>query len=128
MKTTVTESGTLVPVTALLDAWASHDWQNGTVIGALAVHDQLIVRTRNSTYEIIVTVPQTAEILVRGGRFFPEFTHARVGGCSLGEGFLKLHGVYVGFQLEIFADDQPSVVTTRIRTVRIIPAQDGTMM
>jgi hypothetical protein len=58
-----------------------------------APHDRLIVRTRNSTYEIVVMVPYVASVMVRGGAFFPDFTPARVAGSSLGGGFLKLHGV-----------------------------------
>ncbi len=73
--------------------------EHGVHLPDLAPHDHLIVRTRNSTYEIIVLVPHTASVMVRGGAFFPTFTPARVAGSSLGGGFLKMHGVYAGFQL-----------------------------
>lgn len=106
----------LIPSVAQLDHWSTHDWQNGVVVNRLSLHDRLIVHTRNSVYEIIVTTPHTSEVLVRGGAFFPEFTPARVAGASLGGSFLKLHGVYPGFQLEIVAEGQ-SVITTRVRTV-----------
>lgn len=103
-----------------LDSWTGHDWRHGVILPHLGPYDQLIVQTRNSTYEIIVIEPQTASVLVRGGRFFPEFRPARVVGSSLGGGLLKIHGVYAGFQLELVADQ--AILTTRVRTVAVLPA------
>ena len=112
---------------ATLDTWTAHDWSHGVMIPRLAPHDQLIVRTRNSTYEIIVLVPHTASVLVRGGAFFPTFTQARVAGSSMGGGFLKLHGVYAGFQLELLTDDLP-IITTRVQTVSVLRTRDAAVM
>jgi hypothetical protein len=121
-------SGSPAPVlAATLDTWTAHDWSHGVLVPHLAPHDQLIVRTRNSTYEIIVMVPHTASVMVRGGTFFPIFTPARVAGSSLGGGFLKLHGVYTGFQMELVTGDLP-VVTTRVRTVSVLAARGGAAM
>ncbi len=114
-------------VAATLDTWASHDWSHGVFLPQLAPQDQLTVCTRNSTYEIIVVVPHTASVLIRGGAYFPRFTPARVAGSSLGGGFLKLHGVYAGFQLELATDDLP-IITTRVRTVSVIPIRDSAVM
>jgi hypothetical protein len=61
--------------------------------------------------------------MVRGGAFFPNFAPARVAGSSLGGGFLKLHGVYAGFQMELVTDDLP-IITTRVRTVSVLPTRD----
>ena len=58
MNTTIAQSPALVPA-ATLDTWTAHDWSQGVLLPHLALHDQLIVRTRNSTYEIIVVVPRT---------------------------------------------------------------------
>jgi hypothetical protein len=126
MSTTISRSPAPVPV-ATLDAWAAHDWSHGVLLPHLAPHDQLIVRTRNSTYEIVVVAPHTASVMVRGGAFFPTFTPARVAGSSLGGGFLKLHGVYAGFQMELVTDDL-SIITTRVRTVSVLPTRDGVVM
>jgi hypothetical protein len=117
-----------VPAAAQLNAWTAHDWLDGVVIDELSPHDRIVVRTRNSTYEFIVTVPHTAAVLVRGGAFFPDFTPAHLSGCSLGGTFLKLHGVYARFQLEIVAEGQPVVMTTRVRTVTVVPARAGQVM
>jgi len=126
MNTTISGSPARVPA-ATLDTWTAHDWRHGVFLPNLAPYDRLIVRTCNSTYEIIVMVPYTASVMVRGGAFFPHFTPARVAGSSLGGGFLKLHGVYAGFQMELVADDLP-VITTRVRTVSVLPTRDGEIM
>ena len=95
MNTTISRSPAPPPA-ATLDGWTAHDWSQGVLLPHLAPHDRLIVRTRNSTYEIIVMVPRAASVMVRGGRFFPSFTPPRVAGSSLGGSFLKPHGVYTG--------------------------------
>ena len=126
MSSTIAKSPAPQPV-ATLDTWAAHDWSHGVLLPQLAAHDRLIVRTRNSTYEIVVLVPHTASVMVRGGAFFPTFMPARVAGSSLGGGFLKLHGVYAGFQMELVTDDLP-IITTRVQTVSVLPTQDGAVM
>ncbi|PYS52962.1 MAG: hypothetical protein DMG13_14440 [Acidobacteria bacterium] len=80
--------------------------------------DRLIVRTDNSTYEITLISARSGEILIRGGRFFPEFTPVRLAGSSLGGSFLKLRGIYLGFNLEIQVDRQ-LIVTSRVRKISI---------
>ena len=109
-----------------LDSWTGHDWRNGVFVPNLGPYDKLTVRTRNSTYELIVVEPQTASVLVRGGRFFPEFSRARVAGSSLGGGFLKLHGVYTGFQLELVGEQ--SILTTRVRTISVSTSETRAVM
>lgn len=76
----------------------------------------LSVRTMNSTYEITILSAPTGEVMVRGGRFFPEYTNARIAGSSLGGSFLKLRGVYVGFNLEIYADGT-RIVTSPVKSI-----------
>src|SRR5438128_11553444 len=106
---------------ALLDTWSSHDWSEGVQLETMQDMDTLTVRTENSTYEITVISGRTGDILVRGGRFFSEFTAARLAGSSLGGSFLKLRGVYLGFNLEIHFD-QRLIITSRVRQISI-PAQ-----
>src|SRR5262249_36568534 len=81
---------------ALLDTWSAHDWTEGVQLEAVPDMETVTVRTENSTYEITVISGRTGEIVIRGGRFFPEFTPARLAGSSLGGSFLKLRGIYVG--------------------------------
>jgi len=99
-----------------LERWCTHEWRDGVQIPEAAPLDRLLVRTRNHVYDIIVLDPSRADVLVRGGVYFPEFTRARVGGSSMGAGFLKLHGIYPGFCLELHADDQ-AIVTSPVREI-----------
>ena len=124
MSTTISRSPSRVPTS--LESWTGHDWRHGVLLPQLGPFDQLIVSTRNSTYEIVVIEPQTATVMVRGGSFFPEFSRARVAGSSLGGGLLKLHGVYAGFQMELVAGER--ILTTCVRSVSVLKAGIGTVM
>jgi len=100
----------------MLSAWSAHDWRDGIHVGDLAALESLVVTTQNSTYEIILLAADSAEVLVRGGAFFPVFTPARLAGSSLGGAFLKLHSVHVGFRLE-FSTESGFIITSAVRTV-----------
>ena len=126
MHSTISGLPSRVPA-ATLDTWTAHDWSQGVLVPHLAPHDRIIVCTRNSIYELIVTVPQMASVLVRGGGFFPNFTPARVAGSSIGGSCLKLYGVYAGFQMELVTEDLP-LITTRVRSVSVLQARGGTVM
>jgi hypothetical protein len=103
-----------------LDAWSSAGWRDGVQVDALLPLDTLVVRTRNSCYEITIVAPATGDVLVRGGRFFPEPTRATVSGSSLGGSCLKVRGIYEGFLLEILHDGQ-TILTTTVQSVSKIP-------
>ena len=103
---------------ALLETWSGHDWRDGVLVDRLLVHDRLSVRTRHSLYELIVTDPHATTVLVRGGAYFPEFTSVRVAGCSLGGSFLKLHGIYVGFRIELLSGTQV-IITSPVETISL---------
>ena len=114
------DSAISVPTSGILSAWSSHDWRGGVHVEELSAFERLIVRTENSTYEIILLSRTTAEVLVRGGSFFPVFTAARLAGSSLGGSFLKLRSVHVGFRLEL-GTDRGFIITSPVRTVTIDP-------
>src|SRR5262249_5159877 len=95
------EHRTLLAAGAQLEHWAAHGWVNGIHVESLDAMASLRVYTQNSTYEIVLISPWSREILLRGGRFFSEFTPARLAGSSLGGSFLKMGGIYVGFKMEI---------------------------
>src|SRR5438093_7438637 len=103
---------------ALLDTWAAHDCTEGLQLETPEDMDRLVVRTEDSAYEITLISARAGEILIRGGRFFPQFTPARLAGSSLGGSFLKLRGIYLGFNLEIQVDRQ-LIVTSRVRKISI---------
>jgi hypothetical protein len=106
---------------ALLRTWSEHDWRGGVRVDELSSLDRLIVVTENSTYHIVVVAPATADVLVRGGAFFPVYTPVRVAGSSLGGSFLKLRSVHAGFRLELNTSDG-FIITSTVRTVAIAPA------
>jgi hypothetical protein len=106
------------PIGADLDAWSRHEWSEGVQIDTLQDLETLLVQTLNSTYEIMGLCPRTGEVLVRGGQFFPEYTPARLAGSSLGGSFLKQHGVYVGFSMEL-QHEQQTILTTRVRSIEL---------
>src|SRR5437870_10122193 len=101
---------------ALLDTWSGHDWKDGIQLETLDDLSKLAVHTENNLYEITVISPYAGEVLVRGGKFFPEYTPARLAGSSLGGSFLKVRGVYVGFNMEFYTDGR-SIITSRVRTI-----------
>ena len=108
----------------MLRAWQEHPWTDGISVDQLAPLDRLIVNTRHSVYEVIATAAGAAEVLVRGGSFFPEFTPARLSGCSLGGSFLKLRSVHVGFCME-FALDKRVIVTSPVRSISLAHSRTG---
>jgi hypothetical protein len=108
-----------VPQAALLESWSSKDWTGGIDVTALSPLDELTVTTRNSVYTILMVCPVSGEVKIRGGRFFPSFVTARLGGSSLGRGFLKRLVVHPGFCLEFTNDDLGLIVTTRVRTATV---------
>ena len=114
--------GTLVAPVAL-DSWATRDWSDGVSVDRLTPHDQLWVRTRNSTYEMVVVAPHRGEVLVRGGGFFPLFRPVRVSGASLGGSFLKLHSIHIGFRIELVGGDRV-FITSPVQSIAIDRGQD----
>jgi len=118
-ETTITSTRTAVAAAGFLDRWAAHDWRDGLRVTDLLPLDRVTVQTLNSTYEIVVMAPGSADIAVRGGAFFPSLTRARLAGSSLGGSFLKLHSIHVGFRLEIVADGQP-IITSPVQTIGMI--------
>jgi hypothetical protein len=107
-----------VPARRLLSSWSAHDWRGGIRVDDLAALERLIVTTANSTYEMVLVAPERAEVLVRGGAFFPVFTPARVAGSSLGGSFLKLRSVHVGFRLEL-GTERGFIITSPVRAVAV---------
>jgi hypothetical protein len=104
---------------AHLDAWVGRPWVDGMQVDALHDLDMLLVRTMNTVYDITVVTARTGEVIVRGGRFFPQPTRAVILGSSLGGAFLKLRGIYCGFALEVYASGT-RIVTSAVQSVRSV--------
>jgi hypothetical protein len=118
---TIGSAHTQIAAAALLDRWAAHDWSDGLRITDLLPLDRVVVRTLNSTYEMVVTTAGASDIMVRGGAFFASLTRARLAGSSLGGSFLKLHVIHVGFRMEIVTDEYP-IITSPVQTIAVTRA------
>ena len=109
---------------AVLRTWAAHDWRDGLNLGDLSALDRIMARTNNSIYEIVVVSPMGGDVLVRGGRFFPEFTPAHLAGASLGGSLLKMRSMHIGFRVE-FACGGRVVITSPVCALAVKPASVG---
>ena len=84
----------------------------------------LVVRTDNSVYHITVLRPSAREVLVQGGKFFPERTRACLSGSSFGGSCLKLGWVGLGMHLEFHAGNQ-WIITSHVRAIAVEPLATG---
>jgi len=73
----------------------------------------IAIRTKSSVYDVIVLCGRTGEVMVRGGRFCPEFRPATLAGSIFGENAVKPRTIAVGLHLELRVDGTP-LVTSRI--------------
>ena len=108
-----------IPAGALLDNWSDDPWMNGVQVDRMEDMEKLVIRTRNSLYEITVIDGRSGEIFVRGGQFFPELTRARLAGATLGGSFCKMRGIYAGFRMEFNADGERTV-TTPVESIAVL--------
>ena len=99
-------------------------WNEGIQIDACSPLDRLVVRTRNSVYDLVVVSPQQGEVLVRGGRLFPEFREAQLVGATAGGHTVRLLGIYVGLSLELFVDRRRVVTSTVLQVYRAACASE----
>ena len=108
---------TSFPRGAILDAWSDAKWDQGVQIDQMEELSTLAVRTQNTVYEITVLNGHTGEVLVRGGKFFPERTAVRLEGSTFGGSILKWRGIYVGMRMEIVPEPVEMVSETVIDPV-----------
>jgi hypothetical protein len=113
------QSNALISPTAMLDHWAKREWKDGVQIGDLRELDTLSVETMHHKYQITIIDPNTAEVLIRGGEQFPESTVAYLSGASMGGSFLKAHGIYVGFKMELQVGNR-RIVTSSVRSIGLL--------
>jgi len=91
--------------------WTETD---GIQVDELAEHDRLSIRTTNNEYEIVVIDPQTAQVMVRGGHYFPSYTLAYLSGS-----IANSHGISVGHAIELFIDGK-RIKTSTVRNIRVL--------
>jgi len=103
---------------ALLETWVTHDWDHGIQLESLPDFSEIAVQTKNTLYEITIIDGPNREVLIRGGKFFPVRTPARLAGSSMGGSFLKVGGIYAGFNMEVLSSGT-SIVTSPVQSIRI---------
>jgi hypothetical protein len=109
-------------MTATLEEWTSPKWTDGIQVDQLNDLESIIAETANSIYEITVLRASTGDVLVRGGKLFPERTRAQIIGASWGGPTVKLSGIYTGMNVE-FRLDNHRVVTSPVQSIKIIPSR-----
>jgi hypothetical protein len=109
---------------ASLPIWSTNHSIEEVRLDLLSAFDRIMVTTRNNTYEIVVTSPGMAAVLVRGGHFFRELTTARLGGSPLGVDFAKTGSVNVGLRLEFIVAGGRSVITTPVCSINVVRSID----
>ena len=99
---------------ATLDGFAAAASGPGLALRSLEPLTELRVHTRNTCYRIVIS--RDADILIQGGTFFPDPTHAHVEGASLGGNLLKVGWIGVGLRMEILSQGR-RIVTTAVRSI-----------
>lgn len=99
---------------ATLDGFAVAASGPGVALRSLEPLTELNVHTRNTCYRIVIS--RDADIVIQGGAFFPDPTHAHVEGASLGGNLLKVGWIGVGLRMEILAQGR-RIVTTAVRSI-----------
>lgn len=81
----------------------------------------LSIRTRKSTYRLVVVDAARSKVLVWGGRLLPEAAEGAVQGSTDGGSCLKLGWIAVGLRLELVVARQ-RIVTSRVESIHVATA------
>jgi hypothetical protein len=91
---------------------------DGMSIKSLEAGTTLRVRTRNSTYRLVVLDPVKLLVLLVGGALFPEDTVARLAGATAGGTTLKVGWIGLGLRVEIAAGGKRTT-TSPVESIEI---------
>ena len=89
-----------------IDGWLSRASDGSFDLGGCEPFQRINVKTRGSLYELIVLAGRAGKVLVRGGRFFPEFREAILSGSTAGGSALKRRSLGVGLCMEFLVGDR----------------------
>jgi hypothetical protein len=92
------------------------DPQDSISLGSCSELEWIVMKTRGSVYDLVVLSGAAGDVLIRGGRFFPEFRRVTVVGSIFGPAVLKLRSICVGMQLAVDDGEKP-IITSRIEAV-----------
>jgi hypothetical protein len=89
-----------VPAGSILDRWSESAWEDGLQVDQMRDMQSVKVHTVNSVYELRIISASECQVLLRGGKYYPELTPVRFSGSTFGGSFIKMRGIYVGFCME----------------------------
>ena len=89
----------------------------GVQIDSCEAPERIVVRTRNSVYDLVVC-DNEGDVLIRGGRLFPKFRRACLVGATAAGHTVKTLGIYEGLCLELFVDRRSIVTSTVLEISR----------
>lgn len=95
-------------------------------LDACREYERILVNTRASVYELIVLQGEVGEVLVRGGRKFPEFRRVRFVGSTAGGSALKVNTIDVGLRMEFHLGHRIVVTSAVQKVLRHAEAADLT--
>lgn len=131
------QDGVYVPKVATLDGFTDMVNKNeGLHLTEIDAGKTVIVKTENSTYTILVLDPFKGEVVVTGGKFFPEPKRCILSGSSLGGALLKTRWIGMGMRLEFYSRDEAStdsdifpLVTSTVQSISLVdlPSSNGTV-
>jgi hypothetical protein len=78
--------------------------------------EALFVTTKKNVYEIVVLSGRSGEVLVRGGRLFPNFQRAILLGSTAGGSALKMRCIEADLNVELSSDGKV-IRTSRVQSV-----------
>ena len=110
------------PIADDRDQYTRRTATDGIQVNELAQNDVLSITTANNTYHVTVIDPETAQVRVRGGNYFPSDTLAYVSGSS-SDSSIKPYGIYVGYAIE-FSVNARRVRTSPVRDIRVLKESD----
>ena len=108
-----------IPAGAILDRWSEKEWDNGLQIDMMEELTCLAIQTAFSVYEITVLDGRRGEVLVKGGKFFPERTPVQLAGATFGGSICKMRGIYTGMMIE-FLHNGRRTLTSPVKVIGVV--------
>ncbi len=96
----------------------------GIDISKLKLGTNLLIYTKNSEYDI--TVLGERKILLKGGKYFKEFTECYLNGSTWGTSMLKLHWIGYEMLMEIVTSDNKIIRSSPVKRAIITYGNDWT--
>jgi hypothetical protein len=110
-------SSDYVPSGAILSRWSESAWENGLQVDRLRDMQSLKIQTLNSLYELTIISASHCQVLLRGGRHFPEWTPLGFSGSTFGGSFIKMRGIYIGFCMEFHLGEMRIFTTSPVQWI-----------